>query len=80
MATKHAKVVVPLDRQSKTRLEKLCGKCGMTQIAMMSRIVNWFVRQDDTVQTMVLGSLSPESMAPLARKLLQRLADDKSGT
>ncbi len=64
-----------MDAQSKARMDKLCEKRGMTQIAMMSRVVNWFLVQDETVQALVLGSLSEQSLGPVARTLLQRLAD-----
>jgi hypothetical protein len=78
MASKRAIMRIQMDAQSKNRLEKLCEKRGMTQIAMMSRMVNWFLAQDETVQAMVLGSLSEESMGPLARTLLERLVGQQS--
>ena len=73
MASKRAILRIQMDQQIKGRLGKFCEKRGMTQVAMMSRIANWFLAQDETVQAMVLGSLSEDSMGPLARKLLERL-------
>jgi len=78
MAAKRAIMRIQMDAQSKTRMEKLCEKRGMTQIAMMSRVVNWFLAQDETVQALVLGSLSEASMGPLAQKLLERLVAEES--
>jgi hypothetical protein len=78
MAAKRAIMRIQMDAQAKTRMEKLCEKRGMTQVAMTSRVMNWFLDQDETVQAMVLGSLSEESMAPLARTLLERLAQHDS--
>jgi len=64
---------IQVDAQTKSRMDKLCDKRGMTQIALMSRVANWFLNQDETVQALVLGALSEESLAPLARTLLERL-------
>ena len=68
---------IQLDSQSKARLDKLCEKRGMTQIAMMSRMVNWFLNQDETIQALVLGSLSETALGPLAKTLLKRLVDSQ---
>ncbi|HEX4056619.1 MAG TPA: hypothetical protein VHX86_20355 [Tepidisphaeraceae bacterium] len=46
----------------------------MTQIAVMSRLVGWFVRQDDVIQTAVMATLSDQAMSQLAKQLLKRLA------
>ena len=77
MAAKHP-VRMRLDLQSKARLEKLCEERGMTQTALMSRVMKWFLAQHDTVQAPVLGLLSEEVMGSLAPKLLQQLTDKAS--
>ena len=46
----------------------------MTQITVMSRLVNWFAMQDDYVQTAVLATLSDNSMQSLAKTLLKKLS------
>lgn len=69
---------IQLDTPAKDELETLCKKRGMTQIAMMSRLVRWFVRQDEVIQTAVLAQLSDEAMASLARQMLKRLTSDRS--
>ena len=46
---------IQLDSGTKHELDGLCEKRGMTQIAVMSRLVRWFVKQDDTIQAAVLG-------------------------
>ncbi len=74
MAAKRAIVVIRMDAQSKNRLDTLCQKLGMTQLAVTTRMANWFLSQNDTVQAVVLGSLSKESMRPLVRTLLRRVA------
>jgi hypothetical protein len=73
MNVKRAVIRVQLDAVAKERLDDLCDKRGMTQIAAMSRLVAWLTSQDQVVQSWALGSLSDEALSPLLRKLLQRL-------
>ena len=75
MATKLAIAMIVMNGQSKTKLERLCQQRGMRKVVVISRLVNWLVGQDDTVQAIVLGSVSEEMLGPLTEKLLQRLAD-----
>jgi predicted transcriptional regulator len=74
MAAKRSIMRIQLDVQAKQKLDKLCERRGMTQIAVMSRVVNWFVGQDETIQAIVLGSLSEQSMGSLARMVLKKMA------
>ena len=46
----------------------------MTQVTIMSRLVDWFSVQDDVTQTSVLSRLAPEALAPLARKMLEKVS------
>jgi hypothetical protein len=78
MAAKRAIMRIQLDGSAKNELDRLCEKRGMTQIAVMSRLVGWFIRQDDIIQTAVMDTLSDDAMAKLARQLLKRLAADRS--
>ena len=73
MPSQRAIMRIQLDSDAKTELDRLCDKRGMTQIAVMSRLVGWFVKQDDVIQTAVLASLTDESLARLAKQLLKRL-------
>lgn len=73
-------VRVQLDPEGKEALDALCQLRGMTQIAVMSRLVKWFFKQDELIQASVLGLLSDESQRELARRLLQRLADGERGS
>ena len=75
MATpKRAIVRLQLDLSAKNKLDDLCGHRGMTQITIMSRLVDWFTEQDDVTQTAILSRLAPESLAPMARKLLEKMS------
>ncbi|MGA2581760.1 MAG: hypothetical protein ABSG31_00670 [Tepidisphaeraceae bacterium] len=77
MAARRAIMRIQLDASAKGELEKFCDKRGMTQIAVMSRLVGWFVRQDELIQTAVMGSLTDISVAKLARQMLKRLSSGK---
>ena len=78
MAAKRSIIRVQLDTSAKDRLDAICKRRGMTQVAMVSRLVNWFSLQDDYIQTAVLQTLSEGSMAAVAKTLLKRLGSDKS--
>jgi predicted transcriptional regulator len=80
MAARRAIMRIQLDSGTKHELDGLCEKRGMTQIAVMSRLVRWFVKQDDTIQAAVLESLSPESLSRLARQLLKHFDQQGRGT
>jgi predicted transcriptional regulator len=77
MAAKRSIMRLQLDTQAKIKLDKLCEKRGMTQIAVMTRVVNWFVNQDETIQALVLGALSEAALGPLAKMLLQKIVKDE---
>ena len=73
-ATKRVVVRIQLDLEAKEALDGLCDRRGMTQIAVMSRLVDWFIKQDEIIQLAALGVLSPQVTGPLARKILERMA------
>jgi hypothetical protein len=64
---------IELDSRAKSALDKICDHRGMTQVAVMSRLVQWFVRQDKTVQTTVIAAVTDSDNASLARQLLKRI-------
>jgi hypothetical protein len=72
--SKRVVVRIQLDLEAKDALDGLCDRRGMTQIAVMSRLVKWLVQQDDFVQTAVLSGLDKETLASLSKRLLQRLS------
>ena len=79
MTAKRSIMRIQLDTVAKDRLDAICKRRGMTQIAMMSRLVNWFSSQDDYIQTAVLHTLSDGSMATLAKSLLKKISTEKEG-
>lgn len=73
MDTKRSVMRIQLDTRSKDRLAEICQKRGMTQIAALTRIVDWFSRQDEVIQTSVLHNLSQGSLSGMAKSLLKKL-------
>jgi hypothetical protein len=74
MSAKRSIMRIQLDTAAKGRLETICKRRGMTQVALMSRLVNWFSLQDDFVQTAVLATLSDASISALAKSLLKKIS------
>ena len=79
MADRRSIMRIQLDTAAKEDLDKVCSKRGMTQIAVMSRLVGWFVRQDDVIQTAVMATLSDQAMSQLAKQLLLKRLASRSG-
>lgn len=73
MTPKRAVIRIQLDPQAKRMLDQLCEQRGMTQIAVLSRAVTWLTRQNNLIQTAILGGLSAEDQAELAKLLLKRM-------
>ena len=70
---------IELTPLAKKQLGQCSDKHGMTQVAMMSRLMNWFAMQDETIQGAVLGHY-PESIEPeIAKLILSHLATKRDG-
>jgi hypothetical protein len=63
---KQVVVRLQLDEPAKQLLDQLCDRRGMTQLAVMSRLVTWFGKQDEVIQASVLGLLSDKTLGMLA--------------
>ena len=74
MSFKRAIIRLQLDREAKDALDELCQRRGMTQISALSRLVRWFTKQDEVIQTAILGTLSEDSLQTLAQRLLSKIA------
>lgn len=73
---RRAVIRLQLDVAAKDALDELCDRRGMTQIATLSRLVKWFVAQNEVVQASVLGLMSQEYLGDLSQILMKRLASD----
>ena len=67
-------VRIELTPDAKQRLNELCDKAGMTQVALLSRLVEWFATQSDMVKAAVLGHYPSEIEADIAKLILKRMA------
>lgn len=74
MSAKRAVIRLQLEVSAKKALDDLCDRRGMTQIAVLSRIVRWFVAQDEIIQASILGLLSEETLGELSQVLHKRLS------
>ena len=74
MAAKRSIMRIELDDAAMDRLQKICRRRGMTQVSMMSRVVNWFSEQDDRVQMELLGNPTAGSTSAFARSILKKFS------
>ena len=68
---------IELTGPAKQKLSALSDKNGMTQVAMMSRLVEWFAGQNELIQAAVLGHYPQEVESDVARLILKRMAGEK---
>jgi len=74
MDSKRPIIRLQVDIRAKEALDALCELRGMTQVAVASRLLKWFVAQDEVVQGTILGLLSDSAVASLGELLLKRIA------
>jgi uncharacterized hydantoinase/oxoprolinase family protein len=65
---------------SKTRLDQFCEDTGMTKLAAVSRLIDWFCEQDETVQAIVQHLFPSAIEADVAKLILQRMVGEKGAT
>jgi hypothetical protein len=63
---------VQLNADAKRSLDFLCERRGMTQITVMSRLVQWFIVQDLIVQTAVMDTLQGDALSALLKQTLRK--------
>jgi len=70
-------VRIELTPPAKDALNDLTDKAGMTQVALLSRLVEWFSHQSDMIQASVLGQYPAEIEQDIAKMILKRMASGK---
>jgi hypothetical protein len=70
-------VRIELTPRAKSSLNELTDKAGMTQVAMLSRLVEWFANQSDMIQAAVLGQYPLEIQDEIATLILKRMKGKK---
>ncbi len=67
---------IELTPSAKDLLADACLRRGMTQVALMSRLTEWFSRQDQLIQGAILGHY-PASIEPdVAKLILKKLIEN----
>lgn len=64
---------IELTQDAKNRLEKLADHAGMTQIALMSRLVEWLTTQEKGLQAAALGRYPRQIEPDVAKLILKRM-------
>lgn len=77
MAKRRFIMRIELDKTAKGKLGALSDRHGMTQVAMMSRLVGFFASQSELLQSAMIGRYPGEIEADIAKLILKRLADGK---
>lgn len=62
---------IELTPAAKAKVEEISDHRGMTQFAILSRLVEWFAVQDDKLQAVVMGHYPKEIQADVAKLLLK---------
>jgi hypothetical protein len=65
---------VELLPSSKTKLDAFCDRTGMTKVAVVSRLIDWFCNQTDVIQTIVQGLVPKAIEADVATLVLRNLS------
>jgi hypothetical protein len=74
-------VRIELTPKAKDGLNETSDTFGMTQVAMLSRLVEWFANQEPIVQSGIMGHYPPEIEVDVAKLILKRMAaGDGAGT
>jgi hypothetical protein len=69
---------IELTNSAKKTLHTVTGRLGMTQVAMTSKLIEWFATQDDTIQKAVLGLFPDKFNGDIAAMILTRMATRKN--
>ena len=68
---------IELTAVAKQKLCTLSDRHGMTQVAMMSRLVEWFAGQSELIQAAALGRYPAEIESDIAKLILKRMAGER---
>ncbi len=69
-------VRIELTAPAKKAVETLTGKNGMTQVAMLSRLVEWFAKQPDAIRTSAL-SMDPSASKAATGLIIKQMVAKK---
>src|SRR2546423_7577620 len=67
-------VRIELTPSAKEHLTSIAKRNGMTQVAVTSRLLEWFATQSELVQAAILGHYPHAIQAEIAELILKRMA------
>ena len=67
---------IEITPEAKDNLQGITQQSGMTQVAMLSRLVEWFAEQPHTLRSAVLDLYPPEIREDVLKIILKRLDDE----
>lgn len=76
---KRAVFRIQLTSEAKDRLLDISERLGITQIAVTSKLTEWFATQSDAVQGAILDLYPDAHKQDIATLILQNMADGKVG-
>jgi hypothetical protein len=62
---------IELTGDAKKHLADIADRYGMTQLAVMSRLVEFFVSRDEVVQASIVGRFPPEYSQKIIKRILE---------
>ena len=68
---------IELTSRANDRVNEMCDRKGMTQVAMLSRLIEWFSEQSEIVQAVVLGQLPAEIAPDIVQLVLKKAAQGR---
>ena len=69
---------IELTHSAKTKLHDLSKQNGMTQVSIMSRLVEWFTAQPEIIQAAALGRYPKEIEQDVAKLILSRMSGENT--
>ena len=64
---------IEITPEAKDNLQQTTQQSGMTQVALLSRLVEWFAEQPHTLRSAVLDLYPPEIREDVLKIILKRL-------
>ena len=73
------RVIMRIERlpQAKEQFTRYCQCSGITQVAVASRLLEWFCKQHDVVQAAVLGLYPEDIRDKIPLMILKRMVTEK---
>jgi hypothetical protein len=76
MKQKQIYIRIELTAAAKAALAKTSDQAGMTELALMSRLTEWFVNEDELIQALVVGRYPSQLQTDIAKLLLRKMSSN----